>query len=140
MAAGSSTEGSTKNIAVNQPPAPVQRVLVPLENSDFSRNLLPLLRGFFAPNEVELVLFGKSTAKNDLDAIAEELRTAGFCVQVVSDDDDAARSIVHYVHHAGIDMIAIPTLNRSGQEKSTGVSERVLRSVNVPVLLLRATT
>ncbi len=139
MAAGSSTDGSTKNIVANQPATSVQRVLVPLANGDFSRSLLPLLRGFFAAGEVELVLFGSSLARSDLELKAEELRAAGFCVLVETADSDAARSIIDYVNSAGIDMIAIPTFNRTGHEKSTGVSERVLRSVNVPVLLLRST-
>jgi len=137
MAAGSSTDGSAKSIVVSQPPAPVQRVLVPLENGDFDRNLLALLRGFFAAGEVELVLFGVSSTQGGLEAKAEELRTAGYCVQVETAESDTARSIIDYVNSAGIDMIAIPTLHRTGQEKSAGVSERVLRSVNVPVLLLR---
>lgn len=138
MAAGTSADGSNKSIIANQSSASAQRVLVPLEDGDFSRTLLPLLRGFFAAGEVELVLFGNTSARSDLEAKAEELRAAGFCVQVATADSDAARSIIDYVNSAGIDMIAIPTLNRTGQEKSTGVSERVLRSVNVPVLLLRA--
>lgn len=143
MSAGSNTDGSTKIIDTQaQPaqaqPAQVQRVLVPLDDSDASRQVLSLLRGFFAPGEVELVLFGASATRADLETKAMELLEAGFAVQVVTAEYDNARSIIDYVNSTGIDMIAIGSLNRSGKEKSAGISERVLRSANVPVLLLRA--
>lgn len=137
MATGSKTDAITNPISVAPSSGPVQRVLVPVASNDVGHQMLPLLRGFFAIGEVELVLFGVDAALQMLESTAEELREAGYAVQIVTVENDAARSIVTYVNTAGIDMIALASLSRAGSERSTGISERVLRSVNVPVLLLR---
>lgn len=116
----------------------VQRVLVPLDGAESSRQILPLLRGFFTVGEVELVLFGASALCYELESDAEELRAAGFAVKVRCAEGDTARAIIQYVNTAGIDMVAIAGQSSSGKDRPADIGERVLRKVNVPVLLMRA--
>jgi nucleotide-binding universal stress UspA family protein len=118
----------------------VQRVLVPLDGAESAALLSPTLCAFFAVGEVEFVLFdcarrGREKASSSvIDENAHLLREAGYFVQVVCAGGDPAQSILNYVSEQGVDMVAIV----SQSDESAAVRERVLRGVNVPVLIMRA--
>lgn len=122
----------------------VQRVLVPLDGAELSAapgaQLLPILCDFFAVGEVEFVLFDIAQCQRQrafspsIEENAHLLREAGYFAQVVRAGADPAQSILSYVSEQGVDMVAIV----SQSDESTPVRERVLRGVNVPVLIMRA--
>lgn len=122
----------------------VQRVLVPLDGAESSTassaQVLSILCGFFAVGEVEFVLFdfarsGREKASSPgIEENAQLLREAGYFVQIARASGDPAQSILNYVSEQGVDMVAIV----SQSDGSTSVRERVLRGVNVPVLIMRA--
>lgn len=164
-----------------------RKVLIPLDGSEFSRQILRVVQNFFEPAGVELVLFraafppvlpsesiptdmmvggipltGSYDAYNRaLDAsyaalekereqyrlqLADELqpemnrlREMGYAVSAQIDYGDPAQCIIDYVNDARIDLIAMATHGRSGLGRLVlgSVAERVLRSVGVPVLLMR---
>lgn len=118
----------------------VQRVLVPVDGAEPSQQVLPVLCGFFATGEVEFVLFDfaragrKRASSPSVEENAHLLREAGYLVTVARAAGDPAQSILDYVNEQGVDMVAIV----SQSEESAAVRERVLRGVNVPVLMMRA--
>lgn len=67
------------------------------------------------------------------------LREAGYNVSVAVAFGDPAREIVDFVGREGIDMVAMTTHGRSGLQHMLlgSVAEKVLRRLDVPVLLLR---
>lgn len=165
-----------------------RKVLVPLDGSEFSRQIVRVVRSFFDPKDVHLILFRAAfppavspevspqdvlasslplTGTYDaysraLDAefaeaskeretfrtaLAEELRVdaarlqqEGYTVNVEVHFGDAAQRIIEFVNDEDIDLVAMATHGRSGIGRLVlgSVAERVLRGVNVPVLLMRS--
>ncbi len=166
---------------------PKRKVLIPLDGSDFSRQIVRIVRNFFEPDDVELILFRAAfppvlpseSSPTDIFAggmpitgsyevynraldstyaaldqereqfrlqLAEELapdvqklRDAGYTVRCQVDYGEPAQCIVDFVTDTGVDMIAMATHGRGGLGRLVmgSVAERVLRSVSVPVLLMR---
>lgn len=73
---------------------------------------------------------------------AAELRQRGYDVATEVLFGEPAPEIIDYVKRANIDLIAMTTHGRTGLGRLVlgSVAESVLRSVDVPVLLLRART
>ncbi len=164
-----------------------RKVLIPLDGSEFSRQILRVVRNFFEPGDVELVLFraafppvvasdnipaemfaggipvtGSYEAYNraldvsyhaveeereryrqqlvdELQPEVDRLRSVGYVVATHVDYGDPGQCIIDYINDAGVDMVAMATHGRSGLGRLVlgSVAERVLRSVEVPVLLMR---
>jgi nucleotide-binding universal stress UspA family protein len=132
------------------------RVLVPLDGSALSEEILPVVRGLPDP-EVLLVRVveahgeGKepegarmlaSAAERDLAWIAERLRSDGVRVgAVVTRHGQAAAQILGAATDLGASLIAMTTHGRSGFDRLVlgSVAEKVIRKSPLPVLALRAT-
>lgn len=163
-----------------------QKVLIPLDGSDFSRQILPYVRQVLDPADSELILLrvaespaGLSGApaklattelpvpmyeserdaelakhpiyasqvweglearlKDELQADARHLKDAGYTVSIAVKFGDPAQELVDFVNHESVDLIAMTTHGRTGLRRLVfgSVAERVLRSVSVPVMLLR---
>ena len=166
---------------------PKRNVLIPLDGSDFSRQIVKVVRNFFEPDDVDLILFRAAfppvlpseSSPADIFAggmpltgsyevynraldstyaaldqereqfraqLAEELapdvqrlRDAGYSVRCQVEYGEPAQCIVDYVVDTHVDMVAMATHGRGGLGRLVmgSVAERVLRSVSVPVLLMR---
>ncbi|MCB0060690.1 MAG: universal stress protein [Caldilineaceae bacterium] len=167
-----------------------QRVLIPLDGSDFSSQILTVVRDYFRPEDVELILiqvakpvliaaetpgytdlyaeqmylgthgsytphlehqWAVSTQEMEtyrkelqvgLDQQANRLREQGYQVQTEVHFGEPAQRIVNFINDMRIDLVAMATHGRTGIGRLVlgSVAERVLRSVEVPVLLWRSTT
>lgn len=165
-----------------------RKVLVPLDGSEFSRKIVRVVRSFFDPKDVHLILFRAaypptvspevspqdvfasslpltgtydaysraldvefSEANKEREtyraALGEEMRAEaarlqheGYTVHVEVHFGDAAQRIIEYVNDEDVDLVAMATHGRSGIGRLVlgSVAERVLRGVNVPVLLMRS--
>lgn len=163
------------------------RVLIPLDGSHFSRQVVSVVRNFFEPDDVEIILFraafppvlpsdtapadiftgslpltGSYEAYNravdstyaalererdqhrtqladEIQPDAMRLREAGYAVRVQVEYGDPAQCIIDFVEDAKVDLVAMATHGRGGLGRLVmgSVAERVLRSVSVPVLLMR---
>ncbi len=164
-----------------------RKVLIPLDGSDFSRQILRVVRNFFEPDDVELILFratfppvlpaeaapadmfaggmpiaGSYEAYNraldstyaaldkereqyraqlieELQPEVAHLRDAGYTTRAQVDYGEPAQCIIDYVRDTDVDLVAMATHGRGGLGRLVmgSVAERVLRSVGVPVLLMR---
>ena len=164
-----------------------RKVLIPLDGSDFSRQIVGVVRGFLAHEDVTLVLFRaalppadapgaaaqdvdvfvggmpvagvyipaqeaepealakereryRAELRNELRAEADRLRVDGYTVAIEVRFGDPAQAIIDYVGESDVDLVAMTTHGRSGLGRLVlgSVAERVLRGVDVPVLLMRA--
>jgi nucleotide-binding universal stress UspA family protein len=161
-----------------------KRVLIPLDGSEFSRQVMQVVRDYFKPQEVELVLLRvalplilpmervpaaqvalmtsayetyareeeqnyqwtaqeqeayRTQLQEELQTEAAHLGKIGYQVATEVLFGDPAQRISDYVKEAKIDLVAMTTHGRTGWGRFVlgSVAERVLRTVDVPVLLLR---
>jgi nucleotide-binding universal stress UspA family protein len=75
-----------------------------------------------------------------LDKIAANLKTEGIDVRTAIREGDAASAVIDYAAANREDIIVMSTHGRSGIQRWVygSVADKVLRSANVPVLLIRA--
>ncbi len=166
---------------------PKRKVLIPMDGSDFSRQVVRVVRNFFEPGDVELILFraafppvlpGDSASSDmfagsvplagsyevynraldstytaldqereryrvqlaaELEPDVQRLHDAGYTVRSQVEYGEPAQCIVDYINETGVEMVAMATHGRGGLGRLVmgSVAERVLRSVSVPVLLMR---
>lgn len=166
-----------------------RKILIPLDGSDFSRQIVRVVQDFFDPDDVSLILFRAAyppaaadesahpaglvevsplaasyeTYRQALDtqvaALTDEyeryrqellaelrrdadlLRQEGYSVSVQVQFGEPAQRIIDFVGQEGVDLVAMATHGRSGLGRLVlgSVAERVVRSVPVPVLLMRPT-
>ncbi|HEU5098441.1 MAG TPA: universal stress protein [Roseiflexaceae bacterium] len=162
-----------------------QTILVPLDGSVFSQQIIPHIQRLFDPQTHTLILFRvaempmgitsvpvqmsgsfplptyvtardferarhpiyaeqeeqglRTTLERELRAATSTLQKAGYHVTVVVRFGDPAGEIAHYVKTNHIHAIAMATHGRTGIRQFVlgSVAEQVLRSVDVPVLLVR---
>jgi nucleotide-binding universal stress UspA family protein len=164
-----------------------RKVVIPLDGSDFSRQILHAVKNFFEPGDVELILFRaayppvlpsesastdmfvgsmplggsfevynramdvtyaslekereeyRARLTDEIQPDMERLREAGYTVRSHVEYGEPAQSIVDYVTETQVDLVAMATHGRGGLGRLVlgSVAERVLRSVGVPVLLMR---
>lgn len=82
----------------------------------------------------------KKRAKDYLDKAGEGLRSKGFTVKTKVATGKAAEEIIKAADEIGVDLIAMSTHGRSGLSRLTfgSITDKVLRTGNVPVLVVRA--
>lgn len=78
-------------------------------------------------------------ARQQLDAIAEPLRRAGFAVSTVAVTGDVAEQILALATEIGADALVVGTHGRKGISRLLlgSVAEKVVRSAAVPVVCVR---
>ena len=81
----------------------------------------------------------KEVAENYLDQLADKTKYNGVTIRLEVMTGKAADSITEYATQNGIDLIIIATHGRSGVSRWIwgSVADRVLRSADVPVLMIR---
>jgi nucleotide-binding universal stress UspA family protein len=77
-----------------------------------------------------------------LDQIVNRLKRSGIKSRPVILAGKPAESLIEYVHNNNIDLLVMATHGRSGLTKLFwgSIAEKVIRAVNVPVLLVKADT
>lgn len=75
-----------------------------------------------------------------LDKVADRLKTESIDVRIVVREGDPASEIIDYAAANQEDIIVMSTHGRSGIQRWVygSVADRILRSANAPVLLIRA--
>jgi nucleotide-binding universal stress UspA family protein len=164
-----------------------KRVLIPLDGSESSRQILHVVRTYIRPEESEVVLLRvalplvmpdehvitplatsmmgrderylgelktsyvwsgqeqltyQRQLAEDLQCEAAPLRRLGYTVTTAVLFGEPVEQISDYVKTEGIDLVAMTTHGRTGVSRLVlgSVAETVLRTVGVPVLLLRTAT
>jgi nucleotide-binding universal stress UspA family protein len=100
-------------------------------------------RGKIALTEDDLKLIHTELEKDAhtyLDEISQKLVRAGIKTRLVILQGKPADSLIEYVHNNGIDLVVMATHGRSGLTKLFwgSITEKVIRAVNVPVMLIKA--
>lgn len=140
-----------------------KKIIVPLDGSEVAENVLPYVHTLTLPGETELYLirnielsayaFGAESPTmmtELLDSISadaqtylarhkDELQARGYCVTTRLTRGDTASSILQLATEQHAELIAMTTHGRTGVGRATlgSVADRVLRSADVPVLLVR---
>jgi len=99
-------------------------------------------RGRIALSEDDLkniTLELKSETHKYLDQVAKRLTRAGIKVHPIILTGKPAESLINYIDSNDIDLVIMATHGRSGITRLFwgSIAEKVLRSVNVPVLLVK---
>ncbi|MBI4491753.1 MAG: universal stress protein [Chloroflexi bacterium] len=126
-------------------------ILVPLDGSPLAERAIPFARGLALAARGRLVLLrvtsimteSKLEARAYLDAIADRARTNEIAVEAeisVAAEEEVAQAIGRAVREQQAGLIAMSTHGRSGLGRWIygSVADQVLRSANVPVLLVPA--
>ncbi|MBS3965939.1 MAG: universal stress protein [Truepera sp.] len=164
-----------------------ETILIPLDGSDFSRAVLPLVQHLFPAQTFDLLLLrvgpvpegvtgrpprpvvaenpqvltfdsdreaeyarhpiyanqaweaAKAELKAELEPSARKLRQAGYQVRLEVRFGEPAQEIADLVEEESVALVALATHGRSGLSRLVlgSVAEKVLRSLRVPVLMVR---
>lgn len=140
------------------------KILVPLDGSEPSANVLPVVERLAGPRDLSIVLLEaieplpsavhaelagqeeemiaarREEAGRYLAKVAEPLRDKGMRVGLAVRGGKAAEVIIAVAEEQQADLIAMATHGRTGLRRFFvgSVAEEVLRSASVPVLLFRA--
>ncbi len=137
----------------------MKRLLVPLDGSSLAETILPVAEEWAKEEEAEIILLRAVLARHIpgtdeteaqvqaategeayLKAVADRLQRRGLKqVRWAVWYDEPAAAMTQAVARDGVEMIAMATHGRSGLSRLLlgSVAEAVVRSVRVPVLLLR---
>jgi nucleotide-binding universal stress UspA family protein len=145
-----------------------KKIMVPLDGSELAECVLPHVNAFIEgcnisdvmlvrvvePAEAshygevsispiileEAVSARKAAAKNYLDQIVNRIKHEGTELQSEVLVGRVTESLIDYTEKNDIDLILIATHGRSGVTRWVrgSVADRILRSANVPVLMVRA--
>ncbi|MBI1987407.1 MAG: universal stress protein [Nitrospinae bacterium] len=138
-------------------------ILVTLDGSELAETVIPYVEGlatrfptrkvvllrvvppphyffegsFYALGETQEQM--EAIAQEYLDKIASRLQAKGLPVEIELRRGEVASEIIDYAHEHGIDLLAMSTHGRSGVKRWVfgSVAEKVLRSLNLPILLIR---
>ena len=140
------------------------RVLIPLDDSEFSMSVLPHVTNLLAPDRNELFLLHVapqpiSTIVNDelmvyadqeakslkeqnretVEPLVHSLEKLGYQVSPECAFGDPAKEIERFVEDKDIDLVAMTTHGREGLSRLIrgSVAQHILHHLYVPVLLLR---
>ena len=142
-----------------------KRALVPLDGSSVAEAIIPFILDIAGPLDMEVVLLRvvepiapmviegsrhvemedvearRTDAEEYLAPIAVELRNKGVRVESRVRRGNPAEEIVAAARETGADLIAMSTHGRGGLGRLVfgSVAQAVLRHVDMPVLLMRAT-
>jgi nucleotide-binding universal stress UspA family protein len=144
------------------------KVLIPIDGSAFSLQVLPQLRPLLAPAQTELILLRVAPEQDVIELepgnpdmtvyvdqreaglkadFADEmlpqvraLQSAGFQVSTAMRFGDPAKEIERYIDDKGVNLVAMTTHGRTGLAHLVwgSVAEHVLRHARVPVMLYRS--
>jgi nucleotide-binding universal stress UspA family protein len=133
---------------------PLRNLLVPVDGSDLSTVALPGIIELAKLFEMRIVLLrvleaGKRKPASDeehaeavkqLKALARTVEKSGVEAVTLVEEGDPARQILDSIQARGVDLIAMTTHGRSGLSHLVvgSVTERVLRSATVPLLVTRS--
>ena len=141
----------------------MRRILIPLNISEISPEILPVVRRLFNTEDVELILLGVTQrpgsyvaadacipdaphtaytipcTDDELKHLAETLRKEGYRVHTLVRIGDPVEQIVATVEKGNYDLLAMATRGRTGLTRLVlgSVAESVLRQVTIPMLLIR---
>ena len=120
-----------------------RQVLVALDGSEASEEILPAAESMARTLEAELLLFravphedDRRGAEDDLAERAAGLASRGIASSVRVHIGEAAKTIQALTREGGIDAVALTTQVRSAWERAVygGVTRELLRGADVPVL------
>jgi nucleotide-binding universal stress UspA family protein len=138
---------------------PVKRVLVPLDGSEASAKIIPLVQDLCGVLDAEAVLFHagilegaeltesatggvtrvtEELIREGLEPYREELSAGGISVRTCVAFGEPAEEILRAIEKEQIDLIATTSRGRSGLDRWAfgSVTEKVLRNCKTPLLLL----
>lgn len=129
--------GALKEGYVGLPPRPAGTNMdIPVYDSarDIERMQHPIYESQSADSE-------RSALMDELEPLVQDLRAAGYTVNVEAELGNAAEAIIERARGEDIALVAMTTHGRSGISRLIfgSVAEQVVRHVSVPVLLLRPT-
>lgn len=141
-------------------------ILVPLDGSELAEAALPHARRLAKAFEARVTLISivesvtmftqpsmmgavpaltnldeeMESVRKYLEKIADQLKLEGIDVLKIVREGDAAAQICDYAKESRADLVVMSTHGRSGLQRWVygSVADRVLRSAEVPVLLVRA--
>ncbi len=139
------------------------RILVPLDGSKTAEAILPFVLEIAGPLDIEVTLLRvvvpvppsvvegsrqvvvedtearRAEAEQYLDRLAAELRDRGVRVRTVVRRGDPVTEIAAAARELEVDLVAMTTHGRSGLGRLLfgSVTEAVLRSTDLPVLMMR---
>jgi nucleotide-binding universal stress UspA family protein len=142
-----------------------KRILVPLDGSKTAEAILPFVLEIAGPLDIEVALLRvvvpippsvvegsrqvvvedtearRAEAERYLDSLAAELRDRGVRVRTVVRRGDPVTEIASTARELEVDLVAMTTHGRSGLGRLLfgSVAEAVLRSTDLPVLMMRQT-
>lgn len=140
-----------------------QKMLVPLDGSEMAESVFPhvlaIAKGcgitqVFLLRVVEPIPVGEGVTADFVDKVhrdqeqaatsyladaARRLREQGLQVQTEVEDGLAGEKIAEFVEQRGMDLVVMATHGRSGIGRWVfgSVADKVLRSVSIPLLLIR---
>lgn len=144
-----------------------KKILVPLDGSELAEKVLPHAAAVAKGTGAEVTLMTvvqltlgavgakleaipeaaaerkaalKAEAMMYLEKIQRDLKGQGITAHTVSLDGDVASEIIVYSERGGFDLVAMATHGRSGIDRFVmgSISEKVVRGITTPVLLIRA--
>jgi nucleotide-binding universal stress UspA family protein len=142
----------------------VNKVLIPVSDSEFSLNVLPHLTRLLEPEKNQLYLLHvapnptgvkvdeqmviyadqeaaslQAESRAALEPYVQSLEEMGFQVTPAVSFGDPAREIEHFVAEKEIDLVAMTTHGRKGLARVIrgSVAQHVATHVDIPVLLYR---
>ena len=144
-----------------------KKIMVPLDGSELAECVLPHAEAFIKEFNIshvvlvrvvepermyhgefpidykilaEMELESKSEARDYLDQVVNRLKYEGTALHSEVIDGRVTESLVDYAEGNDIDLILIATHGRSGVTRWVrgSVADKILRSANVPVLMVRA--
>jgi nucleotide-binding universal stress UspA family protein len=140
------------------------RVLIPVDGSAFSLQVIPYITRFLSPEQVELVLFEvaampeavavgttvyvyadqeaaslEAECQVNLLPTVHQLEALGYTVSSVVRFGEATTEIERYLAHEPVDLVAMTTHGRTGLARVLmgSVAQYVINHCNLPVLLYR---
>jgi nucleotide-binding universal stress UspA family protein len=142
----------------------MHKVLIPLDDSEFSLGVLPHVTNLLEPDRNELYLLHvapkpvsisvndeiviyadqeaesqKANHREKIDPLIHSLEEMGYHVSPELSFGDPARQIERFVEEHDIDLVAMATHGREGLSRLLhgSVARHVVNHLHVPVLLLR---
>lgn len=138
-----------------QAPRKVERILVPLDGTERSAAVLPLVERIAKAERAKVLLLRVTwdattrpllavycSADRMIETLTPwktQLESAGLEVEVRAAEGDAGREILHHAESADVDLIAMATHGHTGMTRliEGSVTEHVLRMTRRPLLVVR---